>query len=479
VLASTLSVTVLSTPPVAAGFGRPPPGGPAPDATATTGSEGQRSRAQLGLRFWGLWTATGVSRLGDGLVTVALPLLAATMTSDGLKIGAMVAALRLPWLVFALPFGAWADRVDRRRIAACSEAARMLLLTLFGVVVTTHIHRLSILYVFAFFMGIFEVLTFAATASAVPDLVAQDQLPAANGHLSAIDRACSDFIGVAVGGFVFAWFAAGPFALDGLSFGLSAVILLAILPGPRGSNPRHARVGRVPTEDLPPADRESLRRSIEEGITYVRSSPPLRLLASTIAVLAVCQTMVGALLVLFGLNYLHLSRSSYGLFVGMAAVGAVAGGLLASRIIARLGKATTLVLGAFLAGLAYLSLAATRSVAIAFLALLVEIFGITIGNVATLSIRHERIPSRMMGRTSTAFRMVALGAVPVGALLGGLIAHVSSPRASIVVAGVVQVVAIAVLAPRIRQILADPSVDLRRDPAPSPRERLDVPVGVE
>jgi hypothetical protein len=48
-------------------------------------------------------------------VTVAAaPLLAASLTEDPRRIGAVGVALTLPWLLFALPSGAVADRADRR-----------------------------------------------------------------------------------------------------------------------------------------------------------------------------------------------------------------------------------------------------------------------------------------------------------------------------------------------------------------------------
>src|SRR4051794_25318524 len=54
--------------------------------------------------------ATGVSGMGNGLVLAAFPLLAARMTDDPRLVVSVTVAVRLPWLLVALPAGALVDR---------------------------------------------------------------------------------------------------------------------------------------------------------------------------------------------------------------------------------------------------------------------------------------------------------------------------------------------------------------------------------
>ena len=70
----------------------------------------------LGRNFTKLWWSQGLSNLGDGLVLAAVPLLAVTITRDPLLVAGLTVAQFLPWLVFTLPAGALADRIDRRLI---------------------------------------------------------------------------------------------------------------------------------------------------------------------------------------------------------------------------------------------------------------------------------------------------------------------------------------------------------------------------
>ncbi len=88
-------------------------------------------RRGLGAPFWRLWCATGISGSGDGLVTVAIPLLTVALTRNPLIIAGATAANRAAAAIAALPAGLIADRVDRRRLmVACNLVAGAALMTL-------------------------------------------------------------------------------------------------------------------------------------------------------------------------------------------------------------------------------------------------------------------------------------------------------------------------------------------------------------
>ncbi|NBH05550.1 MFS transporter, partial [Amycolatopsis sp. SID8362] len=65
--------------------------------------------------FWRLWTAAGLSSLADGVLKVALPLVAVGYTRSPALVAGLAFAFSVPWLLFALPAGALVDRLDRRR----------------------------------------------------------------------------------------------------------------------------------------------------------------------------------------------------------------------------------------------------------------------------------------------------------------------------------------------------------------------------
>ena len=68
--------------------------------------------------------AVGLANLGDGIAVVAWAWTASLLTRDPLWIAVLPAALRVPWVLFALPSGILADRVDRRRLIVICDMIR-------------------------------------------------------------------------------------------------------------------------------------------------------------------------------------------------------------------------------------------------------------------------------------------------------------------------------------------------------------------
>jgi MFS family permease len=393
-------------------------------------------RARPPAGFWYLLAATGISSVGDGLALVALPLLAASLTTNGALVAGVVAAQRLPWLLFSLPAGALADRGNARRLLCTADVARMVAVGVFGALVIVTGVAVPVLYVLAFALGSFEVLASAASQAVVPSLIRGDDARAqANGRLLAAQLTGEQFAGPALGGVVFAAAAAAPFLVDSASFAASAALLLFALP-----RPRRARV---------PVERPPLRADIRDGLRVFRDDAWLRLLAALVGAFAFTQAMVFGVLVLFGRDELGLTGGGYGVLLAVAAIGNVAGSLLAGRAHSRFRAVRTLVGAGLLAGVSYLALAATSSVPLAGAALAVEALAVAVGNVASVTMRQAVIPTGQLGRVGSTMRLVIFGAMPVGALVGGAIAELVSVRGAITAAGALQLVVVAAGTPRL------------------------------
>ena len=80
--------------------------------------EHRRTPQPLGPNYRKLFTASTISNLGDGISLIAYPWLASAVTRNPLLIALIVAAQRIPWLVFTLPAGVITDRYDRRLLMA-------------------------------------------------------------------------------------------------------------------------------------------------------------------------------------------------------------------------------------------------------------------------------------------------------------------------------------------------------------------------
>jgi MFS family permease len=377
-------------------------------------------------------TAIGVSGLGDGLVLAAFPLLAAQLTSSPTLVVAVTVAARLPWLLVAVPAGAFVDRGDRRRMAVTVEIGRTAVLIAFALLVVADHGVLAALLVTAFLIGVGETVVESVMHAVLPQLVPTDDLAHANGVLFSTETATKDLIGPAVGGALFGLAAALPFVLDGVSFGITAGLLAVALPAAAAVRSRtHA---------------SRLRAEIAEGFAFFAQSPLLRLLAMFITALAFCQAMVFGPLVLFALEELGLSDAGYGLLLGVAAIGNVLGGALAGRLDERFGARLLLPASGLLAAAAYAVCGTATAGLVAALALMAEAVAVAVGNVASLALRQRIIPNELLGRVGSVFRFFIFGAMPVGALVGGVVASAVGLRAPFAVAAGLQVVTVVILA---------------------------------
>jgi predicted MFS family arabinose efflux permease len=142
-------------------------------------------------------------------------------------------------------------------------------------------------------------------------------------------------------------------------------------------------------------------------------------------------------LVLFVREELGLSETGYGLLLVVFAVGGLLGMAVSSSVRRRLGTSGVVlaVLGVQAVSMLAVGLAPTLAVtAVAFV-----LSGATSGlwNVATISLRQRIVPDALLGRVTSAYRLIGLGSMPVGSAAGGLIARSYGLPAPFLVAGVV------------------------------------------
>jgi MFS family permease len=457
---------------------------------APDGANTQRARrGSLGAAFRRLWWATGISASGDGLLAVAVPLLALTLTRNPIVIAGLTGANRASAAVAALPGGLVADRWDRRTVMViCNVVAGV---TLFGLLaaMTVGWAQLVMLYVVAIALSACDVIYTLAVQASLPDVISPDRLAVANGRLIAVEGAGEQFIGPAVGGILFSLASRVPFFADSISFFVSALLVRSGLPrdaqheqpsgtgagevSRNGARPHNAVAderlndeplnkanGRAVPVDAQPGSLRSPRprprwvADLRQGIRAFRHERALELLATMAALGALCQTMVFAVLVLYGKQTLHLTSTGYGLFLAFAAAIGVAGANLSGHMQGRFGSGQLILGGLSLSVVSYIGLAFTHSPVLAVFVFGLQEVGTVAANVGSVTARQQLIPSRLYGRVGSVHRLVVLSASVVGALLGGLIASASSVAATMLTAGVLLGVATVVIGPWLARTLA-------------------------
>jgi MFS family permease len=406
------------------------PGPPAPGAA----HQEDAVRARLGPTFGRLWQAAAWSNLADGIAMVGGALVAVQLTRSATLVAGVQIALTLPWLLLALHAGALADRYDRRDLLVWAAGIRALGFGFVGMLALGDLLTLPLLYAVLFVLGAGEVLFDTTSQSLVPSLVDRRRLEAANGRLVAVEVVANQFVGGPLAGVLVAASVAAVFLGPAALFAVAGLLLLGLPRGMRAVHPR----GR------------SLQAEIREGLDELRRQPALR----TLAILALLVNLAGAafyaVFVLFVVgpgSAMGLSGVGFGLLMATMAAGSLVGTAIVEPLEERFGAARVLVGAMALTATGLLGPLLTTAVPpMAAVVFLVGV-GTMLINVVVVSARQRIIADHLLGRVNAAYRLIGQGAMPVGALLGGIVGDLAGLRA-VFLGGFAVMVAATLLAGR-------------------------------
>lgn len=356
--------------------------------------------------FRAFWIATVFSNIGTWLHGVGAAWLMTTLTPSPVMVALVQAATSLPMFLLALPAGAVADVVDRRKLLVltqgwmCVVAAALGLATLGGAVGPWP------LLAFTFLLGLGAALNQPAWQAITPELVPAPELPAAIA-LGSVGFNLARAAGPALGGLLVA--AAGPqatFLLNALSFVGVLVVLL--------------RWRRPQEEQVLPAER--FFGALRAGIRYVRHAPEVRSVILRGSVFIVCASALWALLPVVARERLGSGPAGYGGLLGALGVGAVAGAVALPRL--KRGNTTDLVVAAaalvFAGGTG--ALAVVRRYELAALVLLLA-GGAWLSLLSSLNVAIQTsVPSWVRARALSVYMLFFFAGLSGGSALWGVVA---------------------------------------------------------
>ncbi|MDQ4137704.1 MAG: MFS transporter [Actinomycetota bacterium] len=394
-------------------------------------TEASTDRPGLGLAFRNLFTANLASSLGDGIARIAAPLLAVRLTDDPLLISGITALALLPWLFFAIPAGILIDRIDRRRALALANGVRTALAAALFLLTWTGSLTIWWLYLVIFVYGAFETVYDGAIRAVVPSVVARPRLPSANARIEGGELVVQNFLSGPFTSVLFAVSALIPLGVNTAVFALACVLAFFL---PAAAAGRHATGA--------PNSEPTVRwhRQLADGFRFLignRMLVKLWLLSTFMGIASTVATAVWALFVLKGLG---VPEAWFGVFMLAGAVGGILGSMVAARLKRWLGAGMVMAVTNVTASLAFLSAGLVPQIWSAALAFAVSSASITIWNVLVMSLRQSIIPSRLLGRVHGTWRTLLWGAMPVGALIGGLIGRLGL-QVPLLVGGAASVVA--------------------------------------
>ena len=395
-------------------------------------------RSVVAHAFRALWAGTASSNLADGMLAAAAPLFAYGLTHDPVLVSGVLVAQRLPWFVFTLFSGVLVDRVPHRALLAVANLLRAGALAGLAVALAADVRHIGLLYAALFVLGTAETVIDTAALAILPSLVSRDRLDDANGRIYATQSVAQELLGPPLGAALFAATAVAAFASGSVAFALAGLLMLAL---PR----RRAAGGARPQR---PGQRRGVWAEIGQGLRWFWRDPLIRAAAVLAAVSNLFSSMMGAVFVIYAKGPLGLSDAQFGLLLTAEAVGGIGAGLVTGTLVRRLGGGPAVVLSTLMPAVAYAVIALTSTTWLVAVALTVQAAAATIGNVVFISLRQSAVPTELIGRVTSAYRLLALGAVPVGAALAGVLAGLLGIRAPFVLGAAVMALA-AVVAGRV------------------------------
>ena len=356
--------------------------------------------------FRAIWGANLISNIGGWMQTIAASWLMTSLTTSTVLVTMVQSASSLPVVLLALPAGALADIVDRRRILLASQfwmmsvAALLTTLTFFGKASPWTLLSLTAA------LAVGNAMMGPAFQAVVEELVPSSEVTAAV-TLNSAGFNLARAIGPAIGGVILAKSGAGTaFALNAISFLAVIVVLL------RWRSQK--RVSVLPAERFVGA--------IRSGIRYVRYAPDLQTVLIRTAGFILFGSAIWALLPLVVLRQLHGGPSMYGTLLAALGAGAVAGTAILPRWKQRASLETLIRIHTAIFGIVTLVSALTRSYPLLIGALLAGgIAWITLLSLFNVTARSV-VPRWIEARALAVYLLTYQGGTAVGSLLWGAVA---------------------------------------------------------
>lgn len=385
--------------------------------------------------FAKLWVGETVSQIGTQVTQFALPLVAIlTLKATVFEVGVLNALRFVPVIVVAVLAGVVLDRRRRRPLLIVCSLASAVMIGLVPLSSAAGFLSLGLLYAVALLVGTLTVCFDVGALSYVPFLVGRRHLAEGNSRLQA-STAFAGIAGPGLAGLLIGLITAPiTLTLDAVSYLFSAAGLISIRrPEPRPDTGQ---------------ERPSVRRSIAEGFHAVYGTRLLRVLLAQSATLNVGFGAVSTIFTVYAVRTLGLTPVKLGLALGALQAGALLGALSAARVKRALGLGRTLAVSILGVSGSPLLLLLPHSASPAAMTVFVAGWlghgcGISIWNVNTITLRQAVTPTRLLARMNATYRMLLFGALPAGAMAGGLLGSAVGLHSALVVAVVVLTTPIA------------------------------------
>jgi MFS family permease len=372
--------------------------------------------------LWGVWLAANICMWMND---VAAAWMMTSLTHSPTWVALVQTASTLPVFFLGLPSGALADILDRRRYFIATQFYVATVGLLLSIAVVSDLITPALLLALVFANGIGLAMRWPVFAAIVSDLVPRSQLPAALA-LNGIAMNASRIVGPVVAGAIISW-AGSPYV-----FFLNA--LISLVAGFVVIRWRREHV-------LNPLGRERLVSAMRVGVQYVWQSSRLKAILLRTFLFFFSSTALPALLPLVARNFQRGSAGSYTMLLASMGAGAILIAMFLPRLRQAMSKDHIVIGGSVLFAAATVAVALSSDLILASAAMgFAGMAWITTANSLSVSAQLA-LPDWVRARGMSMFLMAIMGGSALGAAIWGQVATVSSVQISLLISGMVGLVA--------------------------------------
>jgi MFS family permease len=392
------------------------------DACTAPGQDPARLRSDRDFRHY--WWARTLSSTGSVVTLVALPVLIFRLTGSALLTATTSAFEAAPYVAFGLLAGALSDRLDRRRVMVIADIVSTLLVLSVPAAFWLGVLTVPQVLAVAFLGPAIGVFFDGANFGAVPLLVGRSRIAEANAAIFGAATVTEMLVPSLVGISLAVIRPASLLLVDSLSFAASAMLLSRIgRPLSDGSRARQ------------PLTRQALASEIGEGLRYLRGHPIVRVM--TVVGTLQCLAAGGfvGLMVVWCDRVLRIGTSGwrFGLVYGAWSVGGLAAAVALPRLLRRVSPAAIVLAAVPCSAALGIATSMMTSWVYGAAGLLAWSAAYTLVTINTISYRQQVTPEELLGRVSTAARMISWGlGWTGGALLSGIAGDLIGVRPAMV-----------------------------------------------
>jgi len=399
--------------------------------------------------FRALWISDVVSSVGTWMHDSAAAWLMTLLAPSPLMVSLVQAATTMPLFLLALPGGALADIMDRRRVLLVAQVWLFLMAALLGVLTVTGLVQPWMLLAITLAIGAGSAVDIPAWQAMIPEVVPREELPASVG-LGTVAINVARAVGPAI-----------------LINAASVVGVFVVLWRWR----RESRRATLPAERMASA--------VRAGIRYVRYTPALRTVIVRTAAFVLFASALWALLPLVAKIVLGRGAISYGALVGCLGLGGLLGAALLPGWRRRWSTDAITALATAVFAFGCLALAWVTNFGLLLGAMVIAGAGWLVV-VSSLILAAQRGAAEWVrGRALAVSTLTLFGSLAVGALLWGVVANELGIKMALTAAGGGLLVGLGLI-PRFRlaaaealhldrsQIWQDPVVAEALDPEAGP-----------